>query len=305
MKEMGAMKTEGELDPRIKIRAPLRCDGVGRLECAEDVESGERLAIRWLPLAANGVAAARVLESIPSHPTLPRIRETGQVGQSAYVAMHFPDGRLISALAAPLAPQVVARMGASVAAALAAVHSQGVVHGELSADSVLLLEEGKYTLWDLPLVLANRLTDRRKEERAVAQLLKSAAYLSPERARGGEPSAEADVYGLGVVLCVAAGMPLPAGLSTMALIHQVATGQWRASPPAELPTALSEAIRALLDVAPLGRPHPARAAELLGSVASALQSQAPANAGPALVSRPPLSSESVLLSGKGSPDDLL
>ncbi len=291
------MKTEGELDPRIKVRAPLRCDGVGRLECAEDVESGERLAIRWLPLAANGVAAAKALESIPSHPTLPRIRETGLVGQSAYVAMHFPDGRLVSALTAPLSPLVVARMGASVAAALAAVHAQGVVHGELSADSVLLLDDGKYILWDLPLVLANRLTDRRREERAVAQLLKSAPYLGPERARGGEPSPEADVYALGVMLCVAAGMPLPTGLSTMALIHQVATGQWRAAPPAQLPAPLVDALRLLLDTSPLGRPLAAEAAEFLGRSASALEAQTEGS-GPVLVGREELEPSR-------APDDLL
>ena len=43
-----------ELDPRFKIRAPLRCDGIGRLDCAEDLESGMRMAVRWLPLEANG-----------------------------------------------------------------------------------------------------------------------------------------------------------------------------------------------------------------------------------------------------------
>ena len=53
----------GELDPKIKIRAPLRCDGIGRLDCAEDTESGSRLAVRWLPLEANGDAAAKACEN--------------------------------------------------------------------------------------------------------------------------------------------------------------------------------------------------------------------------------------------------
>lgn len=39
-------KAEETLDPRIRISAPLRCDGIGRLDCAEDLESGGRLAVR-------------------------------------------------------------------------------------------------------------------------------------------------------------------------------------------------------------------------------------------------------------------
>ena len=69
----------GELDPKIKIRAPLRCDGIGRLDCAEHIESGSRLAVRWLPLEANGDAAVKACEKLPVHPTLPRIHQTGAV----------------------------------------------------------------------------------------------------------------------------------------------------------------------------------------------------------------------------------
>src|SRR5256885_7227521 len=85
-----------EIDPRIRIRAPLRCDGIGRLDCAEDTESGARLAVRWLPLDANGDAAVRACAKLPEHPTLPRVRQTGQMGDKAFLAMEFPDGLLPS-----------------------------------------------------------------------------------------------------------------------------------------------------------------------------------------------------------------
>ncbi len=264
------MKTQSELDPRIKVRAPLRCDGVGRLECAEDVESGERLAVRWFPLTANGAAAARALESMPAHPLLPRIRQTGQLGPNAYVAMSFPDGKLLSTLAAPLTPQKAARLGASIAEALAVLHAQQVVHGELSAESVLELEEGQYVLWDLPLVLVNRLTDRRREERA-AHLLKGAAFLAPERARGGEPAPEGDLYSLATVLCVAVGMPLPEQLSPLAFVHHVATGKWRPWAPLGTPPPLMEALDRLLEDDPQARPDAATAASLLAAVAQELE----------------------------------
>jgi serine/threonine protein kinase len=226
------MTTPGELDPKLRIRAPLRCDGIGSLDCAEDVESGMRMAIRWLPLEANGDAAAAAMQQLPAHPTLPKIRGTGHVGAAAYVAMEFPDGQLLSTfLDAPLAPEALCHLGAQIADALATVHAQGVFHGELSAESLLVLEGHRTILWDMPLVVANRLTDRRGEERVMASTVRVAAYLSPERAQGLLPSASADVYGLGAVLCLAAGSPQPAKATTLATLFQIASGQWRPQVP--------------------------------------------------------------------------
>src|SRR5438874_7567424 len=90
------MAEAGELDPKIKIRAALRCEGIGRLDCAEDLERGVRMAVRWLPLDANGEAAARAMRALPVHPTLPKVQKIGRVGQSAWVAMDFPEGKLLS-----------------------------------------------------------------------------------------------------------------------------------------------------------------------------------------------------------------
>src|SRR6478736_6382849 len=100
------------LDPKIRIRAPLRCDGVGSLDCAEDADSGRRMAVRWLPLAANGAAAVKAVELLPAHDGLPKIRASGHVGSSAYVAMDFPEGTLLSTqLSAEFSDERVQRLG--------------------------------------------------------------------------------------------------------------------------------------------------------------------------------------------------
>lgn len=250
-------KPEGELDPRIRIRAPLRCDGIGRLDCAEDIESGGRLAVRWLPLEANGDAAVKACEKLPAHPTLPRIRQTGHVGGSAFVAMDFPEGQLLSTMVGGgerLDVDLVIRVAAQLSDALATVHEQQVVHGELSPDSVLLVPADRAYLWDMPLVIANRLTDRRGENRLMQNLVKTGPYLSPERARGDGASTEADVYSLGVVLCVAAGAPLPTASTTLGVVHQVAAGSWTPRVPSLLPDPWRGALARMLDVDPTKRP---------------------------------------------------
>jgi serine/threonine-protein kinase len=243
-----------ELDPRIKIRAPLRCDGVGSLDCAEDSESGMRMAVRWLPLDANGAAAARAVQALPSHPTLPKIRGTGRVGSAAFVAMDFPDGKLLSTmLGEPFTPAQVGKLAAETADALATMHAQDVVHGELSADSILL-HGTKAVLWDMPLVLANRLTDRRGEERMLSQLPRTIPYLSPERARGVPALASGDIFALGAIIAQLLGAKQPTAQSTLALVHQLGTGAWKPEVPEGAPPELRSLLSRMLQVDPRMRP---------------------------------------------------
>ncbi|MBI3182736.1 MAG: protein kinase [Myxococcales bacterium] len=265
MSDLKGEKTmNAELDPKIKIRAPLRCEGIGRLDCAEHEESGERIAVRWLPLDANGDAAARAMSQLPSHPTLPRIHQTGRMGSAAFVAMDFPDGVLLSTmLGEPFSALHLGRIGADIADVLATIHSQGVFHGELSADSLLLRQDKKAVLWDMPLVIANRLTDRRGEERLMALMVRMAAFLSPERAQGMPPSAAADVYALGAVLCLAAGGRAPAAATTLATIHQLATGKWTPEVPQSQPPVMRGLMRQMVHPDPLARPSAREVAELL------------------------------------------
>lgn len=250
-----------ELDPRIRIRAPLRCDGIGRLDCAEDTVSGERLAVRWLPLDANGDAAVKACEKLPAHPTLPRILQTGQVGTSAFVALDFPNGELLSAMGEErLENEKLLRLAAQLSDALATVHAQGVVHGEMSRDSVLVTTDGRAWLWDMPLVIANRLSDRRGENRLMQNLVKTAPYLAPERARGEGASQPGDVYALGAILCIAGGAPLPAGQTTLSVVHMVAAGEWAPRVPASLPEQWRSMLERMVNADASKRPSSAEVA---------------------------------------------
>jgi serine/threonine protein kinase len=257
---------------RYKICSPLRCDGVGSLDCAED-EAGMRMAIRWLPLEANGDAAVKTVEKLPAHPMLPKIRGIGQVGTAAFVAMEFPEGKLLSTvLGQPMEAAAVRRLGAEMLDALAAVHAEGSFHGELSADSILLLPDGRAVLWDMPLVIANRLTDRRGEERFMRQLMHMAPFLSPERARGYPATAASDLFSLGAVLCIAAGTLLPDEGSALTILHRIATGQWTLEVPASLPADLRSLLARMLSPQPSARPSAKDAARLLSGPMAARRS---------------------------------
>lgn len=243
------------LDPRFKVRSPLRCEGAGRLDCAEDLVSGDRVAIRWLPLDANGEAAADALRKFPSHPVLPAVRSTGKNEHSAYVAMDFPEGRLLSATPTEdLTADQLLEIARDLAEGLQALHAEGLAHGELASDSVLLIQGRRSIIWDTPVVLLDRLTDRRAGERGLAALKRKVSFLAPELARGEVATPSADVYGLAALICLAAGALPPPGANTLAVLHQVASGGWR---PA-IPESFSESVRSLfermLSADPLSRP---------------------------------------------------
>lgn len=152
--------------------------------------------------------------------------------------MDFPEGQLLSTMVGGgerLDVDLVIRIAAQLSDALATVHAQQVVHGELSPDSVLLVPADRAYLWDMPLVIANRLSNRRGENRLMQNLVRTAPYLAPERARGDGSSCEADVYSLGVLLCVSAGAPLPVATTTLGVVHQIANAGWAPRVPSLLP----------------------------------------------------------------------
>lgn len=211
----------------------MRNHGVGALFEAQDSTGTGRVALREIPLEAMGEMAVNALGRLPHHPVLPNVIGSGRDGDNAWVALEFPAGKLLSAVGRALDPLSWARVGSAVASALAAAHESEVVHGELSNDSVLIAGE-RVLLYDLPLVVANRLTDRRSEARLLAQLPQLISYLSPERIRGDEPSPASDVYALGVLLCIAAGSESAPGGTALERIHRVSTLAWRPALPQHL-----------------------------------------------------------------------
>ncbi len=95
-----------------------------------------------------------------------------------------------------LGNEETARVGAGVAAALACVHAQGIVHRDVKPENVLLDFEGTPYLADFG--IARLLGATRVTVTGVA--LGTPAYLAPEQVVGNEIGPEADVYALGLVL---------------------------------------------------------------------------------------------------------
>ena len=223
--------------------------------CAEDTD-GARTAIRLIPQLAQGKEAVAAALRMPIHPVLPRAIGSGALNGTAWVALDFPEGELLTNQI-PLKTSALLTMGAMIAGALAALHEKDIIHGELSSESVLVVPAtagDRFVLFDAPLVVMNRLTDRRGEERLLSQLTVLVPFLSPERARGAKASRSSDVWALGMIISIASGAKGVPGTSTLEKIAGIVTNKWRPAVSGTLPIALRLLLTRMLAPEPSDRP---------------------------------------------------
>src|SRR5689334_6885402 len=162
----------------------------------------------------------------------------------------------------PLEPRVVAEIGRQVADGLAAAHAAGVVHRDVKPGNVLIAEDGRVKLTDFGV---SRAVDDVQLTRT-GLIAGTPAFLSPEVARGQEPTAASDVFALGATLYAAVEGRPPFGLddNAYALLHKVATG---AVEPPQQAGPLTGLLMRLLSDDPAQRPTASQARDALAPVA--------------------------------------
>ena len=180
----------------------------------------------------------------------------GRIGDDVFLAMEHIDGRdLGSTLArgdAPVPPLVAAFIAAECCEALDHAHNRRdpVIHRDVTARNVLLSWSGEVKLADFGIAAV--------AGQGGASTIGTAAYMSPEQARGDAVDARADLYALGMVLweALSGGHVRP----TETRAERLAAARRGDLPPlaAAIPEALAAIIRRTTAVDPADRYASAR-----------------------------------------------
>ena len=128
-----------------------------------------------------------------SHPNLVEVFDVGRDDVGPYLVMEFVDAPSLAE--ADVGPDDAARVGAEVAAGLAALHAAGIVHRDVKPANVLL-PSGGAKLTDFGIARAVDATTLTQPHLTHA----TPAYAAPEVLASGDHSAASDVYALAAVV---------------------------------------------------------------------------------------------------------
>jgi TolB-like protein len=251
----------GETLSHYRILSKLGGGGMGVVYEAEDMRLGRRVALKLLPeqVAANAEALERFRRearaaSALNHPNICVIHEVGEDAGRNFIVMELMEGTTLKHRIGgrPLPTDEVLDLGSQLAEALEAAHAKGIIHRDVKPANVHVTERGQAKLLDFGLAKQTLLQAdaesvsptavRETELTRSGAMMGTAAYMSPEQARGSELDVRTDLYSLGAVLYEMATGVLPfAGSTTGAVLEAIFT----AEPVA--PSRLNEALPAELE----------------------------------------------------------
>lgn len=203
---------------RYEIRSQIGAGGMGEVYLAQDTKLERTVALKILPadVASDQARMRRFIQEARaasglSHPNVAHIYEIEEQDGYHFIAMEYIEGETLRRRLSHTRLDLTEALDISLqaGAALAAAHAAGIVHRDIKPDNIMLRTDGYAKVLDFGLA---KLTDKRGDAtdteaptRALVNtdpgmVMGTAAYMSPEQARGQEIDARTDVWSLGVVL---------------------------------------------------------------------------------------------------------
>lgn len=212
------MSMIGKTLAHYRLTSEIGRGGMGEVYQAKDTKLGRDVAIKVLPeeLArdtdriARFQREAKLLASL-NHPNIAAIYGLEKSDDTHFLVMELIGGQTladrIKAGAIPVEESL--KLALQIAEALEAAHEKGVIHRDLKPANIKVTPDGKVKVLDFGLAKAftgeqqvNLSNSPTLSEAATQQgvILGTAAYMSPEQARGKPVDKRTDVWAFGCVL---------------------------------------------------------------------------------------------------------
>ena len=198
-----------------EIIEPLGEGGMGEVYRARDGRLQRDVAVKIVhpDLAGSEPLVrfrreARVLASL-CHPNVASVYEFDEQGEAAFIVMELVPGETLASRLeqGPMPIAEALKVAGQVAAALQAVHDKGIIHRDLKPANIKITRDGLVKVLDFGLAkhaaeatTPAELATKTAEHTRAGMVLGTAAYMSPEQARGWEVDRRTDVWSFGCVL---------------------------------------------------------------------------------------------------------
>ena len=250
-----------------EILAPLGAGGMGEVYRARDTRLRRDVAIKALPESlsrdperlARLEREARLLAAL-NHPNIAAIYGLEDSGESRLLVLELVEGDTLAERLArgPLPVDDALAVCEQIANGLEAAHDSGVIHRDLKPANVKIRPDGSVKILDLGLargVEAPSSTDPSLSPTITSGgtepgvILGTAAYMSPEQARGKALDKRTDVFSFGCVLyeCLTGKRAFPGETISDTLASVLRSEPDWAALPGETPAAARRLLRRCLE----------------------------------------------------------
>jgi len=202
-----------------KVIEKIGQGGMGEVYRAEDTNLSREVAIKVLPeqftkdpqRLARFEREAKLLASL-NHPNIAAIYGFEKAEGVHFLALELVPGETLQELVAkgPVPVEEALEVCRQIAEGVEAAHEKGVIHRDLKPANVKVTPEGKVKILDFGLAKAfeeetpdtdiSQSPTLTEEMTRAGVILGTAAYMSPEQAKGEEVDRRADIFAFGCVL---------------------------------------------------------------------------------------------------------
>jgi serine/threonine protein kinase len=266
---MSTKSLEGQWIGVYQLSARIGTGGMGEVYRARDTKLNRHVAIKVLLRAvandpdrlARFSREAQLLAAL-NHPHIAQIHGLEDAGGLHALVMELVEGPTLADRIARGAIPIdeALPMATEIAEALEAAHEQGIIHRDLKPANIKVREDGTVKVLDFGLAKALDSTSGAAEDAMTSPgpgvrateagvILGTAAYMSPEQARGRPVDKRTDIWAFGCVLYeMLTGRPVFAGKTMSDLLAAVLTTDpdWTTLPE-ETPAPIRKLLRRCLE----------------------------------------------------------
>ena len=179
--------------------------GMGVVYKAHDTKLDRMVAIKTLPrqIASNREEHERFSREARAaaalnHPNIATIYSIEEYDGETFIVMEYIEGTELKERlrSGPFSIEEALEYGLQIARGLQAAHKKGIVHRDVKSANIMISETGQAKVMDFGLAKVRGAAQVTREGTTVG----TAAYMSPEQARGEDVDHRSDIWSFGVVL---------------------------------------------------------------------------------------------------------